>query len=208
MKRQVCRNGAPCWTGALSTPWGWLGVAGRGVALVRVTLPVAGGKRAALARVGREVPRATPWGAPCREGIERLQAFLAGSGPAPACDLEGFPDFARTCWSWMARIPAGRVASYGALASWAGRPKGARAVGRAAAMNPLPLLVPCHRVVGGDGRLVGFSAAGGLALKRRLLLEEGVAFETAHPPRVSRASFLGERPRGPGFGSKGLFFAP
>ena len=72
----------------------------------------------------------------------------------------------------MSAIPYGRTATYGELARRLGRPRAARAVGAACAANPIPLLVPCHRVVGARGALTGFG--GGLALKRKLLALEGV----------------------------------
>ena len=68
-------------------------------------------------------------------------------------------------------IPAGRVATYGQIARALRKPKATRAVGQAAGHNPLPILVPCHRVVGKGGSLVGF--AGGLSTKARLLRLEG-----------------------------------
>ena len=67
-------------------------------------------------------------------------------------------------------IPPGEVASYGEVARRVGVPKGARAVGQVLACNPVPLFVPCHRVIAADGSLGGFG--GGLALKRRLLNHE------------------------------------
>ena len=71
------------------------------------------------------------------------------------------------------RIPYGAVETYASLARKAGCPNSSRAVGNALARNPLPLFIPCHRIVRGDGKLGGFSAGGGIALKRKLLeLEE------------------------------------
>jgi methylated-DNA-[protein]-cysteine S-methyltransferase len=69
-------------------------------------------------------------------------------------------------------IPHGEVRSYGWVARQIGKPKAARAVGQALAANPMPLVVPCHRVIGSDGSLTGFT--GGLKMKKRLLELEGV----------------------------------
>lgn len=80
--------------------------------------------------------------------------------------------FQQRIWALCARIPAGRVTTYGALARAAGSPSGARAVGMAMNRNPYAPAVPCHRVVAGDGRLTGY--AGGLAKKRAMLEAEGV----------------------------------
>ena len=81
-------------------------------------------------------------------------------------------EFERRVWEVTATIPYGEVRTYGWLADQVGRPRGARAVGQALGKNPLPLVIPCHRVVAAGGRLGGFT--GGLDLKRRLLLLEGV----------------------------------
>jgi len=77
----------------------------------------------------------------------------------------------------MLAIPFGRVQTYRWLAEKIGNPKGLRAVGSANGKNRCPLVVPCHRIVGSDGRLTGFSAPGGLELKAQLLRLEGVPVE-------------------------------
>jgi len=70
-------------------------------------------------------------------------------------------------------IPFGETSTYGEIASQLGKPKAARAVGRANATNPIPLIIPCHRVIGSNGKLHGYSAPGGLATKAWLLQIEG-----------------------------------
>lgn len=84
--------------------------------------------------------------------------------------------FRRAVLQACAAIPAGEVRTYGELAADAGRPGAARAVGTAMATNPLPLVVPCHRVVRSDGRVGGYGA-GGTAYKATLLAAEGVPLE-------------------------------
>ena len=80
-----------------------------------------------------------------------------------------------TVWQALTRIPYGQTCTYGQVAAMIGRPGTARAVGRANAANCLPLIIPCHRVIGGSGSLTGF--AGGLHLKKLLLAhEEGSLF--------------------------------
>lgn len=79
--------------------------------------------------------------------------------------------FERDVWERLSRIPFGTTTSYGAIASAMGLLNGARAVGRANGANPIPIIVPCHRVIGSDGRLTGYG--GGLPLKRVLLEMEG-----------------------------------
>jgi O-6-methylguanine DNA methyltransferase len=76
------------------------------------------------------------------------------------------------------QIPRGQVLTYGQVARLAGRPKAARAVGYFMKTNSDMTKVPCHRVVGSNGKLVGYSGPGGLAAKKKLLLEEGVKFKT------------------------------
>ncbi|MBI4576571.1 MAG: methylated-DNA--[protein]-cysteine S-methyltransferase [Planctomycetes bacterium] len=89
-------------------------------------------------------------------------------------DLEAMSPFRRSVFRALREVAPGTVITYGELAARAGRPGAARAVGAALAANPVCLVVPCHRVVGAGGRLVGFSAPGGMARKRRLLELEGV----------------------------------
>ena len=90
--------------------------------------------------------------------------------------LTGFGTFARKVVETCRSVGYGRTLTYGGLACRAGFPKAARAVGAVMRCNPLPLLVPCHRIVRADGTLGGFSAPGGLALKQRMLvLEEAIA---------------------------------
>jgi methylated-DNA-[protein]-cysteine S-methyltransferase len=113
--------------------------------------------------------------------VEALDAYFAGRPPRlPELDLRGTP-FQLAVWGALRAIPFGEVRTYGELARLLGRDGGARAVGFANGRNPVPILVPCHRVVAAGGRLGGY--AGGLAAKRWLL-----AHEAAHAPllRVSR----------------------
>ncbi len=87
--------------------------------------------------------------------------------------------FQQQVWTALRSIGYGQTASYGELARCIGRPRSVRAVGAANGANPLPIVVPCHRVIGADGSLTGY--AGGLAAKRWLL-----AHERAHDPRRGR----------------------
>jgi methylated-DNA-[protein]-cysteine S-methyltransferase len=111
----------------------------------------------------------------------QLDAYFAGERTAfdLALELAG-TEFQRRAWVALAAIPYGTTRSYGAQASVLGRPGSARAVGAANARNPLPVVLPCHRLVGADGALTGF--AGGLEVKRALL---------AHEARVGAAGAAG-----------------
>jgi methylated-DNA-[protein]-cysteine S-methyltransferase len=82
-------------------------------------------------------------------------------------------EFQRAVWSVLRTIPFGETISYAELARRLGKPRSVRAVGSANGANPLPIVVPCHRVIGSDGSLTGFG--GGLDLKRKLLALEGAA---------------------------------
>lgn len=104
--------------------------------------------------------------------VEQVQAYLAGRQTSLdwPLDLEGSP-FDLRVWEEARRIPYGSTVTYGELAATLGGPGLARAVGQALARNPVPLFIPCHRVVAGGGNLGGFSA--GLGWKRFLLELEG-----------------------------------
>ena len=86
-------------------------------------------------------------------------------------DLHLARDFSRTVLDELARVPFGEVTTYGTLAARAGRPRAARAVGTVMNRNPIPIVLPCHRVVGATGSLVGYG--GGLERKQQLLTLEG-----------------------------------
>ena len=80
--------------------------------------------------------------------------------------------FRQDIWNALAKVPYGTTISYGELAKASGHPGASRAVGGAMATNPIPLLIPCHRVIAADGSIGGFT--GGTELKRKLLAIEGV----------------------------------
>ncbi|MDQ0743632.1 methylated-DNA-[protein]-cysteine S-methyltransferase [Clavibacter sp. B3I6] len=109
-----------------------------------------------------------------REAARQFKEWSAGRRQAfdVPVRLAGTP-FQVAVWEALLRIPHGGVTTYGALAQAAGRPGGARAVGGAVGANRLCILVPCHRVLGADGRVTGFSAGDGVATKVRLLALEG-----------------------------------
>lgn len=107
------------------------------------------------------------------EAADQLRAYFAGTRTTFDLPLRaaGTP-FEQGVWSALQAIPYGETTSYGELASQLGEPGAARAVGRANGRNPIPIIVPCHRVIGADGSLTGFG--GGLECKRALLdLERG-----------------------------------
>lgn len=107
------------------------------------------------------------------EAIRQLGAYFAGSLREFRLPLqmEG-TDFQRRVWCLLCEVPYGQTRSYRDLAVAMGKPQAVRAVGAANGANPLPIVVPCHRVIGSNGSLTGYG--GGMALKKRLLdLEKG-----------------------------------
>ena len=84
-------------------------------------------------------------------------------------DWSGMTDFQINVRKAVMAIPAGETASYGEIAAQIGNPRASRGVGRANATNPIPLVIPCHRVIGANGALTGYGGAGGLDTKRWLL---------------------------------------
>jgi methylated-DNA-[protein]-cysteine S-methyltransferase len=103
-----------------------------------------------------------------------VNAILAGQPPEalPPLDLSNGTDFQRSVWQAMLNIRTGHTQSYGEIAKAIGKPGAVRAVGGACGANPIPLLVPCHRVLAAHQKIGGFS--GGLEWKRKLLAREGV----------------------------------
>jgi methylated-DNA-[protein]-cysteine S-methyltransferase len=126
--------------------------------------------RLAFGRLGQSSPP-SPF-------LDRVAAQLREyfAGERQAFDVALAPsgtEFQLACWRALAEIPYGETRSYGEQARHIGRPDRARAVGAANGANPIAIILPCHRVIGADGSLVGFG--GGLETKRRLLdLEAGI----------------------------------
>ncbi len=104
-----------------------------------------------------------------------LKRILAGREPKkfPPLDLAGTA-FQKSVWQAMRKISIGQTKSYGEIARAIGRPKAVRAVGGACGANPVPVLVPCHRVLAANGKIGGFSS--GLDWKRELLKNEGIKY--------------------------------
>lgn len=148
----------------LESPIGPLLLAGDGVRLSKVGFP--NGK-------GRVAPR-DDWRRDDDQFVEaraQLSAYFAGE--LRSFDLELMPvgsPFQLSVWQALTAIPYGATASYGELANRIGRPSASRAVGAANGANPIPIIVPCHRVIGASGALTGFG--GGIETKRWLLAHE------------------------------------
>jgi methylated-DNA-[protein]-cysteine S-methyltransferase len=143
-----------------------------GPRVCRVFLPVGRIDRAVVAAL----PGARRVADPAMSELgDALQAFLEGESvwfSLRAVDWSVCSPFQRAVLKAEHAIPRGRVSTYGLIAAAIGVPRGARAVGGALATNPFPLIVPCHRAITSDGGLGGYQ--GGAAMKRALLLSEGV----------------------------------
>jgi len=108
--------------------------------------------------------------------VEKIKRYLSGERVFFNCaiDWSYLSPFQRKVFKLAMKVSYGTIERYGNLARKAGCPSGSRAVGRVLSKNPFPLVIPCHRIVRGDGTLGGFSAGGGIKLKRKLLKLEGV----------------------------------
>ncbi len=157
--------------GCHESPLGPLAVATDGDFLIAIDL---GGDDAALAARLAKGLGEPGTGAPSSSVVDRLRTYFDGQLNA-LDDIEVRPagtSFQQSVWTALRGIRAGSTTSYGALAAHIGRPAAVRAVGAANGANPIPIVIPCHRVIGADGRLVGYG--GGLDRKRWLLAHEGV----------------------------------
>jgi methylated-DNA-[protein]-cysteine S-methyltransferase len=111
--------------------------------------------------------------------LERAKAQLAAyfAGESQTLDFAVNPDgteFQRAVWAEIAKLGFGQTATYADIAKAIGRPKAVRAVGGAVGANPVPLVIGCHRVLGANGRITGYSGGEGLPTKRWLLAHEGI----------------------------------
>jgi methylated-DNA-[protein]-cysteine S-methyltransferase len=155
------------------TDLGWVTVVLSDKGLKAISLPMTSQARALdeAARLGGEDPAAPQEASLLDTAMRALVAGQPLEGQ-PALDWDGITSFRRQVLEKCAQIPAGETRSYKWLAEQVGRPRSARAVGRVMATNPWPLLVPCHRVLGSNGKLHGYG--GGLPMKDALLRAEGV----------------------------------
>lgn len=162
------------------TAIGRAGVAWRGDAVIAVALPERD-DRATRRRLDSTLGAADAEGddvAPpaVTAAIDGMVRLLDGEPvdlSTTAIDLSGCSPFDQAVYEITLSIPPGSSLTYGEVAERVGEPGGAQAVGRSLGANPIPIIVPCHRVLGAGGRLTGFSGGGGVDTKRRMLLIEG-----------------------------------
>ncbi len=152
--------------------------------LTRITVGDRGLREIALAQRGT-ASRTQPDHPLLQRAIGVLRAWAEGT-PVPASlplDLSGLTDFQRQVLLACRRIPFGEVRSYGQLAEQVGKPGAARAIGGCMARNPLPVVIPCHRVVAANG-IGGFSP--GPEFKQRMWVVEGITLDPRRPARLER----------------------
>jgi methylated-DNA-[protein]-cysteine S-methyltransferase len=159
------------------TALGWLAVAASPTGLVKLVLPKATAEEA-VSLLDINTGEATESNTRFASLKRQLQDYFLGQ-PAEfldELDLSAGTPFDQVVWLATRGIPFGCTQSYGWVARQIGKPRAYRAVGRALSRNPLPVIIPCHRVLAADGSLHGF--AGGLELKRELLQLEGIAAQS------------------------------
>lgn len=156
------------------SPWGWMGVAESPKGIQAIVLPKRS-KRAVESDIRAQTNGQCQQGASLRLEAARCQLldYLAGRRNTfdVPIDLSHGTSFQRQVWRTLQRVPYGKLRSYQWIAARVGGPHYARAVGNAVGANPLPIVIPCHRIVAHDASLGGFS--GGLSMKRKLLALEG-----------------------------------
>jgi methylated-DNA-[protein]-cysteine S-methyltransferase len=159
---------------AFKTKWGWCGLAASARGLKRVIIPWQNSRRDVLAILRAEFPTAREDARALSKAAALLRKYFKGELVEfnLPLDLDGLTAFQKNVLSAARKIPYGRTLAYGEVAARANRPGAARAAGTALARNPLPILIPCHRVLASGGRAGGFSARGGVKTKFALLRME------------------------------------
>lgn len=163
------------------SPWGWLGVSETDKGIDRIALPKKS-KRAVEASLNEESPEPFVIEPTSRltSAQRQLIEYLAGARQVfdLPLDLSNGTAFQRRVWRTLLHVPYAKLRSYQWVAARVGGRSYARAVGNAVGANPLPIVVPCHRIVAQDATLGGFS--GGLPTKRKLLTLEGTLSQLQH----------------------------
>ena len=159
------------------TPLGTCGIVWSANGIVAVQLPEESDS-STRARVARLYPAAAESHATAGIAavVEDICALLRGEGitfSSAQLDLAAVPEFNRRVYDITRAIAPGSTSTYGTIAAQLGDPTLARAVGQALGQNPIPIIVPCHRVLAANGRIGGFSGAGGAETTRRMLVIEG-----------------------------------
>jgi methylated-DNA-[protein]-cysteine S-methyltransferase len=155
------------------------GVVASDEGLIELFLPFTGDAPEKMVEViAAAYPLAACGNALTEKAAALLEKYFAGEEVTfdLAIYRRGFTLFQQDVYALVVKIPFGQVKTYAQVAGEIGRPNAARGVGTAMARNPLPIIIPCHRVVGVSGAMTGYSGPGGVASKRVLLAMEGVMF--------------------------------
>lgn len=157
-------------TKVLDTPIGRLAISGSDKAVVELAFLMGDTKRV-------DFSTSIEAEAQVDEAIKWITNYFAGerSEYSGELDLAG-TDFQRAVWAEISKIKYGHTLSYGEIASKIGKPQASRAVGAAVGANPIPLIVPCHRVMGATGKITGYSGGDGIPTKRKLLAMEKIEY--------------------------------
>ena len=159
-----------------STEWGFFGLIGTENLLLRTHLPISSREKLESRLLKNlESPRFDP------KYLLRLQqriiSYFEGSyvnfDVSVRLGLDNFTPFTQVVLRTCGKIKFGQTTTYRQLAQQTNHPRAARAIGQAMAKNPIPLIIPCHRIIRSDGKCGGFSASGGIKVKQRLLELEG-----------------------------------
>jgi methylated-DNA-[protein]-cysteine S-methyltransferase len=157
-------------TKVLETPVGTLAILASDAAVVALEFVPKGASRL-------EFTSSTQAQNHAEKAVEWLSGYFSGSkvGPAVALEVQG-TDFQKSVWREIESIGYGQTLTYGQIAARIGKPKASRAVGAAVGANPIPLIVPCHRVMGSSGKITGYSGGEGIPTKMKLLKLERIAY--------------------------------
>lgn len=171
------------------TAFGFCGAGWTSEGLARFTLPMAE-PAMVTSQITRHLPAsqaAEPEGA-MADLVDAARRYFSGSredfSHVPI-DLAGVDPFRRALYAAMRKLAFGETVTYGGLCARAGFPNAARETGMAMGRNPLPLIIPCHRVLAAGGRIGGFSAPGGVATKQKMLALENARSPDAEPAQAS-----------------------
>jgi methylated-DNA-[protein]-cysteine S-methyltransferase len=176
----------------VETGLGWIGIAWNARGLTRVQLPARdreATERRLLSTLRVRAAESADMPAPIADLVGMLKRYCAGETvdfSGVPVDLDGVDGFRLAIYRAARRLGFGQTTTYGGLAEEAGHKGRAQETGKALGQNPVPIVVPCHRILAAGNRIGGFSAPGGAAAKERLLAMEGVR---VGPPPPAQQSF-------------------
>jgi len=154
------------------TKWGYFGLAGTEYGLCRTQLPGSNPEKIKTLLL-KNCSAAQPDKNFCKILQQQIAAYFEGDyvkfNQDIPLNLDGLSSFSISVLKACIKIETGQTVTYGKLAKKAGRPNASRAVGSVLAKNPMPLIIPCHRIIRRDGKMGGFSAPGGISVKKKML---------------------------------------